>query len=362
MIPVNKTWLPPIEEYTAFLQQAWNRGWVTNNGLLLQELEAAIKTSLGAEYFLFCANGTIVLHMALKALHISGEVITTPFSYVATANAIAWEGCQPVFADINPSTFCIDPEKIEAAITPATTAILATHVYGMPCDIQAIASIAKKYNLKVIYDAAHAFGSTYQGQSLLLNGDASTCSFHATKLFHTVEGGGLIFRDAETARLSMLQRQFGHIGEDQYYAIGINAKNSEVHAAMGLAVLPKVPGFIAERKSLFNQYRLRLANTSLQLLQPESIDGFSWNYAYCPVVFSHTDDMLRCRQALQAADIFTRRYFYPALNTLDYFGHYQPCPVAEDIASRVLCLPMYNGLTPAQVDDICDIINRIEGI
>jgi dTDP-4-amino-4,6-dideoxygalactose transaminase len=360
MVTVTKTWLPPLEEYTAILQRAWQKGWITNNGMLLRELEASISEYLQAPHFLYCSNGTVVLQMAMKALGISGEIITTPFSYVATANAIAWEGCQPVFADIDAHALCIDPDAIEAAITPNTKAILATHVYGMPCDVDAIGQIARKHHLPVIFDAAHAFGCSYRGQSLLLYGTAATCSFHATKLFHTVEGGGIVWHDPELARLSMLQRQFGHIGEDEYYTVGINAKNSEMHAAMGLAILPHVSGFIAERKALFERYRQGLSGSSLQLLQPERIEGFSWNYAYCPAIFRNHEFMLQCRTALEASGIFTRRYFYPALNTLPQFGSYQSCPVAEDVASRVLCLPMFNGLLPEQVDTICDIVNQTE--
>lgn len=308
---------------------------------------------------MYCANGTIVLQMALKALEIKGEVITTPFSYVATANAIVWEGCQPVFVDIDPHTFCIDPSKIEAAITHHTAAILATHVYGMPCDVTAIEAIAKRHDLKVIYDAAHAFGCKYHGKSLLLNGDIATCSFHATKLFHTVEGGGLFIEQEPLAKIAMLQRQFGHVGEDQYYQVGINAKNSEIHAAMGLALLPMVDDFIAERRMLFERYKSNLANTGLQLLMPEVITDFTWNYAYCPVVFQDYASMHNCREKLEASQVFTRRYFYPALTTLPYLGKDQSCPIAEDIANRVLCLPMYNGLSAAQVDLICSLINNI---
>ncbi len=223
MINVTKTFLPPIEEYTAMLKRAWDKTWITNNGELVVELEEKLKSYLGVRNLWFCNNGTTVLQIALKALQITGEVITTPFSYVATTNAILWENCSPVFVDINPLNFCIDASKIEDSITERTQAILATHVYGYPCDTVAIKSIAKKHNLKVIYDGAHSFGTKFLGQSIFNYGDISTCSFHATKLFHTGEGGCIVTRDKLLMRQLFLYSHFGHIGDD-YYSIGINGK------------------------------------------------------------------------------------------------------------------------------------------
>lgn len=354
MINVTKTYLPPFEEYTAILKRAWDKGWITNNGELVQELEQKLKEYLGVKNLLFTCNGTIVLQMALKALGITKEVITTPFSYVATTNAILWEGCKPVFVDIDPNTFCINADKIEEAITPDTQAILATHVYGIACDVEAIEVIAKKHNLKVIYDGAHAFGCTYKGKSLLSYGDISTCSFHATKIFHTVEGGCIIANDEVLAEKLFLYRSFGHKADD-YYSIGINGKNSEVHAAMGLAVLPYLSDMIYQRKEIFNRYVLGLANTAIELLK---INGANhqWNYSYCPVLFKSEEQLLRLKQVLEDQEIFIRRYFYPSLNELPFLKEKTSCTSSKELASRVAALPIYPGLTFDEVDQVIKII------
>ena len=354
MINVTKTYLPPFVEYAAVLKRAWDKGWITNNGELVQELEQKLKEYLGVTNLLFAANGTIVLQMALKALNITREVITTPFSYVATTNAILWEGCQPVFVDIDPDTFCIDANKIEEAITANTQAILATHVYGIPCDVEKIDTIAKKYNLKVIYDGAHAFGATYKGKSLLSYGDISTCSFHATKLFHTVEGGCVIANDETVAKQLMLYRQFGHV-YDEYFSIGINGKNSEFHAAMGLCVLPQMEKIIADRKKITQQYDKTLSPV---IQRPAMDDALDYNYGYYPVVFESEAQLLRVIENLKQNNISGRRYFYPSLNELPYLQK-QSCPVSEDISRRALCLPLYYGLQEEEVKTILDSITQI---
>ncbi len=351
MINVTKTYLPPFEEYTAVLKRAWDKAWITNNGELVQELEQGLKDYLKVNNLLFCNNGTIVLQMALKALSITKEVITTPFSYVATTNAILWEGCQPIFVDIDPATFCIDADKIEAAITEKTQAILATHVYGIPCDVEKIKTIADKYNLKVIYDGAHAFGCTYKGKSLLSYGDISTCSFHATKIFHTVEGGCIIANNEVVARQLLFFRQFGHIYDD-YFSIGINGKNSEMHAAMGLCVLPKMAEIIKKRKDIAEQYNGALGSFLRCLEIPEELE---YNYSYYPVVFDSDELLLKAVERLRHHEIYGRRYFYPSLNTLP-FVKYQNCPISEDISKRVLCLPLYFELSSEGVKKISDCI------
>ena len=352
MINVTKTYLPPFEDYTSILKRAWDKGWITNNGELVQEIEQKLKEYLGIPYLLFCNNGTVVLQMALKALGITGEVITTPFSYVATTGVILWENCTPVFVDINKSDFCIDANKIEAAITEKTEAIMATHVYGLPCEIQKIETIAAKHGLKVIYDGAHGFGSVYKRRSLLSYGDVSTCSFHATKLFHTVEGGCIICKDKEVYDKLFLYRQFGHIYED-YISMGINGKNSEFHAAMGLAIFPKLADIIAERKSLTDLYdSLLAAKVTRPVIQN---DGLDYNYAYYPIILKSEETLQRCKKSLEGKNIFTRRYFYPSLNQLPYV-HGQPCPVSEDISARVLCLPLYPQLSQDDVKLISQTI------
>lgn len=359
MINVTKTYLPPFEEYAAILKRAWDKGWITNNGELVQELEAKLKEYLGVKHLLFCSNGTIVLQMAIKALGLTKEIITTPFSYVATANAIAWEGCTPVFVDIEPDTFTIDPKKIETAITEDTQAILATHVYGFPCKIEAIQAIADKHGLKVIYDGAHAFGCRYQGNALLSYGDISTCSFHATKLFHTVEGGCIITHNDELANRLMHFRQFGHAG-DEYFMVGINAKNSELHAAMGLCLLPRMPDFIKERHYWYNKYIQVLRNRFRLIENPLQTMGLDWNYAYLPIVTENEMERNNLQNRLKEKGINTRKYFAPALHLLPFFKSTQRCPVAEKISNSILCLPFYVGMTQETFEHIATSIMDFE--
>jgi dTDP-4-amino-4,6-dideoxygalactose transaminase len=354
MINVTKAYLPSFEQYTSILKRAWDKVWLTNNGELAQELEAKLKDYLRADNLLFCSNGTIVLQMALKALGITKEVITTPFSYVATTNALLWEGCTPVFVDIREDDFCIDENKIETAITPDTEAILATHVYGYPCNVEAIESIAKKHGLKVIYDGAHAFGCEFKGMSLLNYGDVSTCSFHATKLFHTVEGGCVISHTKELNDQLFLYRSFGHIGDD-YFSLGINGKNSEFHAAMGLALMPHIDHIINERKKVFDTYDSLMPDF---LSRPfTSALDFKYNYAYYPVVFETENQLLKTKKALLDAEINARRYFFPSLNLLpQVVGSKGQCPVSEDVSTRVLSLPLYPGFD--QMEKVVDVIKK----
>lgn len=356
MIPVTKAYIPPLEEYSAYLAQIWLSGHLTNHGPLCRKLEVDISNHLGVSNLELVSNGTLAIQLVIKALDLQGEIITTPYSYVATTNSILWEGCDPVFVDIEDSTFCINADLIEAAITEKTSAILATHVYGYPCDIAKIQQIADKHNLKVIYDAAHAFGVKLYGESILQYGDCSTLSFHATKLFHTGEGGAVICKDTEVSKRVSLMKKFGHVGEDNYLDIGINAKMSELHAAMGLSVLPKVNEVIAFRKESSGWYDEELEGCSLQ--RPFTVAGLEYNFAYYPVIFSSHVVMMRVRQALLDNGIGPRRYFYPSLNTLPFLKPVLKlsCPVSEDIAMRVLCLPLYIGLSRAEVNGVCNII------
>lgn len=358
MIPVTKTYIPSLEDYNSCLKQIWQEGYLTNNGPLSRQLAGDIASFLGIANLELVANGTLAIQLAIKALDLQGEIITTPYSYVATTNSILWEGCEPVFVDIEPQTFCINPGLIEAAITEKTSAILATHVYGYPCDVVKIQQIADKHELKVIYDAAHAFGVKFFGESLLQHGDCSTLSFHATKLFHTAEGGAVVCKDAEITRRVFLMKKFGHIGEDDYLDMGINAKMSELHAAMGLCVLPKVNAIIASRKECSSWYDEQLESCSLQRPVPPA--GLEYNYAYYPVIFSSHEVMMHIRQTLLDNDIGPRRYFYPSLNTLPYLKPElkQICPISENISSRVLCLPLYVGLNKAEIGIICSLIKR----
>lgn len=353
MINVTKTFLPPLEEYVSYLEKIWASGQITNNGELLQFLEQRLKEFLGVKHLFLTANGTLSLQIALRALDIKGKVITTPFSYVATTGALLWEYCEPVFVDINHRDYCIDPEKIEAAITPETEAILAVHVYGYACDVLAIEAIARRHNLKVLYDAAHTFGSSLDGRALASYGDASALSFHATKLFHTVEGGAVVTDDDEIARKIRLFRAFGHIRDD-YFSLGINAKNSELHAAMGLCVLPRVPELIRLRRELSTAYDALLQD--LPLIHPlTTVSGLERNYAYYPVIFPSETLLLKAKEALEATDIVPRRYFHPPLNRLPY-RQGESCPVAEDISARVLCLPMSHEITAPIQRKITDLL------
>jgi dTDP-4-amino-4,6-dideoxygalactose transaminase len=355
MIPVTKPFLPPKAEFDRFIDQVWQRNWLTNNGPLVNELELKLKDYLALDHLLFTTNGTIALQIAIKALDLKGEIITTPFSYVATTSSIVWEGCTPIFADIDAERLTIDPTKIEALITPNTTAILATHVYGIPCHIEEIKRIAKKHNLKVIYDAAHAFGTTYKGKSLLAYGDITTLSTHATKLFHTVEGGAVITNDASILKQLAYLRNFGHDGPDKFNGVGINGKNSEFHAAMGLANLPYIQQIIDKRKNNSEKYDNWLLNKGI--IRPLIPANTTYNYAYYPIIFESEEITLKVFNELAKNEIFARRYFYPSLATLDYVLA-QPTPICDNIAARVLCLPLYYDLSDAEIDMICRIIIR----
>jgi len=355
MINVTKSFLPPLEEYSKYLEGIWERNWLTNYGPLVNELEKKLQEYLQVSNLQFTSNGTIALQLAIKALEIKGEVITTPYSYVATTGAILWENCTPVFVDIEDKTFCIDAEKIEAAITEKTTAILATHVYGLPCDVQRIDAIAKKHNLKVVYDGAHAFGVKVGGKSIFEYGDISTCSFHATKLFHSVEGGAVISNDSDINKKIFLLKTFGH-QDDDHFSIGINGKNSEFHAAMGLCILPRVKSFIKRRKEILLLYREALKTLPLTLVEiPLDIE---YNYSYFPVLFKDEKEVLKVKQYLSSNEVNARRYFFPSLNTLPYLKLRTKCPVSENIASRVLCLPYYQQLTNEEVLHISSLVKE----
>ena len=355
MIPVTKPFTPPIEEYKILTDGIWDRNWLTNNGPLVNELELSLKDFLGLDHLLFLSNGTIALQIAIKALELHGEIITTPFSYVATTSSIVWEGCEPVFVDIHPNSLNIDPSKIEAAITENTAAILATHVYGNPCDIDAIDKLAKKHNLKVIYDAAHCFGTTYKGKSVLEYGDISTISFHATKLFHTVEGGAVITTDPELLRKMSFLRNFGHDGPEKYSGVGINGKNSEFHAAMGLCNIKYTDEILNKRFSDHKKYDKWLLKLDLE--KPLINENAKFNCAYYPVVFKTRAHCELIYAELLKNEIYARRYFYPVLSKIGYVTD-SPVPIAQDISERVLCLPLYFQLSESEIDLICRIIIR----
>lgn len=352
-INVTKTFLPPIEEYEEYLRDIWDSDWITNQGPLLQRFEQAMRERYGYPYFHFVSNGTIALQLALKALDITeGEIITTPFTYVATTSSILWERCMPVFVDIDSETLCIDPKKIEAAITPNTKAIMPVHVFGNPCDVEAINAVAKKHGLKVIYDAAHAFGVKYKGESLMNYGDISICSFHATKLFHTIEGGSLVAKDAKTSETIEMIKRFGHNGDD-HRMLGINAKATEFQAAMGLVNLRYIDAIIARRKSVTEQYDARLAGV---VKRPLVRKGTEYNFAYYPIILKNSGELQKVMKALNDQNIFPRRYFYPSLNKLPYLKTQTTLEVSESISGRILCLPFHDGLDVETINIISDIV------
>lgn len=358
MIPITRPFLPPKEDYDILLHGIWKRQWLTNMGPLASDLEMKLKDYLGVEHLLFVTNGTIALQLAIKALELTGEIITTPFTYVATTSSIVWEGCLPVFVDIDKESLNIDSAKIEAAITDKTSAIVATHVYGNPCDMEAIQQIADKYKLKVIYDAAHAFGVEVEGKSIFNYGDISTCSLHATKLFHSGEGGLVITKEADLLKKMAYTRNFGHDGPDKFYSLGINGKNSEFHAAMGLANLNYIQEIHDQRKRLTARYDENLRN--LKAVKPVWHAKSISNYAYYPLVFESESLLLKCINSLKLHEIFGRRYFYPSLaNSLPYVKS-KPLNFIDDISKRVYCLPLFFDLTIEEVDLICRLILRTQ--
>ena len=352
-IPVTKPFLPPRKEYEELIEGVWGRNWLTNNGPLVKRLEGELENYLGVSHLNFVSNGTIALQIAIKALELKGEIITTPFSYVATTSSIVWEGCKPVFVDINPKTLNIAPELIEQSITDKTSAILATHVFGNPCDIEAIREIANRHGLKVIYDAAHCFGTKYKGRSVYNYGDISTASFHATKLFHTTEGGAVITTDSEISSRVYRMRNFGHAGPGNFEGVGINGKNSEFHAAMGLCNLKYIGEMLEKREAQWQQYQDLLKGESIRCIHTNPDATF--NYSYYPIIFENEEVTLQVKEELEKQGISPRRYFYPSLCELEYVD-VKRADVSTDISKRILCLPLYHTLKKEEQNIICDLI------
>ncbi|WP_424961680.1 DegT/DnrJ/EryC1/StrS family aminotransferase [Ekhidna sp.] len=355
MIPVNKPFLPPKEYFVSQLDDIWERTWLTNNGPNVRLLEEKLQNYLNlSNKVVLVNNGTIALQIAIKALDLKGQIITTPFSYVATASSIVWESCEPVFADIDKDTFNIDVKSIESLISYNTVGIIGTHVFGNPCDIKAINQLAHANDLKVIYDAAHAFSVKYEEQSIFNYGDISTASLHATKLYHCIEGGFVATSDMSFVRKCELMRNFGHDGPYQYSELGINGKNSEFHAAMGLVNLEFIDRVIAKRKSLVNVYESLLSELPITFQRWEL--GATRNYAYMPILFESEKQLIKTTAFLEANEINTRRYFYPTLDQLPYLSTSDRIPVAREVARRIICLPLYYDLSVSKVEMICELI------
>ena len=357
VIPVTKPFLPPKEEYDKYVNDIWKRNWLTNHGPLVQEFETRLAAFLNIPFSLFVTNGTIALQLAIKALELEGEIITTPFTYVATTSSIVWEGCTPIFADIDSTTLNIDASKIEKLITQHTTGIVATHVFGRPCDIDIIEKIAKKHNLKVIFDAAHAFGVKYKGKSIFEYGDISITSFHATKLLHSTEGGGLFTKSEKIHNKLRLLRNFGHTSETTFDGIGINAKNCEFHAAMGLCNLKYIAEILENRKRQSVMYKSLLKDyVRFPIIQNDLITEY--NYAYFTIIFRSETETGLIKKVLEKNGIYPRRYFYPSLSSLNYIKQSCATPISDSIAPRILCLPLFHLLSDTTIFEIATIVKN----
>lgn len=356
--------LPPLEEFIPYLEQIWENKQLTNGGPFHQALEQALAEYLGVKYISLFANGTLALLTAFQALRLTGEVITTPYSFVATSHSLLWNGLTPVFADIDPRTYNIDPQRIEQLITPQTTAIMPVHCYGVPCDVDKIQQIADIYGLRVIYDAAHAFGVKKEGISILNHGDLAVLSFHATKVFNTFEGGAIISHDSKTKQRIDYLKNFGFAGETRVVAPGINAKMNEVEAAFGLLQLKHIDRALAERETLSDHYRKLLADIEgITLLEVPA--NVTWNHAYFPVLIEADFGISRdaVYELLKTENILTRRYFYPLISSFAMYSGLptaseQHLPVANAIANKILCLPIYPGLSKNEQEHIVDVIRR----
>ena len=362
-ITVTSPLLPNLDDFYQILQEIWDSKWITNNGQFHQQLEKALAEYLKVPYISLFTNGTLPLLTALQALRITGEVITTPYSFVATTHSIWWNGCKPVFVDIEESTCGIDPEKIEAAITPKTTAIMPVHCYGKPVNMDAIQAIADKYGLKVIYDAAHAFGVEVDGKSVLARGDMSTLSFHATKVYNTLEGGALIVKDEATKKRIDYLKNFGFAGETEVVAPGINSKVDEVRAAYGLLNLKQVDAAIEKRHQVAIRYREALRDVpGIRFF--DDMPGVRHNYSYFPI-FINAEEYGKTRDQLyfemKEKGVLGRRYFYPLISTFSTYRGLpsaapENLPVATKIANEVICLPMHHALSEEDVERVISIV------
>lgn len=356
MINVTKTYLPNKAKYKQYVDEIYANNWVTNNGPLVQRLEKRLAEYLGVKNIVLVSNGTVALEIAYRTLGLKGFVITTPFSFVATTSSLVTNGLLPIFADIDPNTLNINSNKIEEVITPNTSAILGVHVFGNACEVEEIEQIANKHNLKVIYDAAHAFDVKFKNQSVLNYGNISTLSFHATKLFHTIEGGALIINDDELVQKARYLINFGIENSESIPELGTNAKMNEFEAAMGLCVLDDMEQIKQSRKTILQTYQTQLDG----LVQfQEQNQNATQNYSYFPIVLESEEQLLKVQKALNEQEIFPRRYFYPSLDTLSYIEPKQYCFNSRDIAGRILCLPIYAELEREIQDKIINIIKEV---
>ncbi len=361
-IYVTQPLLPPLEQFIPYLRQIWESKRLTNNGPFHQQLEQVLCDYLGVKHIALFSSGTVALITALQTLRITGEVITTPYSFVATAHSLLWNGIKPVFADVDPVSLNLDPDRIEAAITPQTTAIMPVHCYGHPCDVDRIEKIADNYGLKVIYDAAHAFGVQWRNDSVLNHGDLSVLSFHATKVFNTFEGGAIVCQDAKTKQRIDHLKNFGFVDEVTVVAPGINGKMSEINAAFGLLQLKGIDAALLKRKAIDARYREALAGVAGIHCLSDSCEKVA-NYAYFPILVRPDYPLARdvLYEVLQTNGIYARRYFYPLISDFPMYrgmpsAAHANLPVAKAVSEQVICLPIYPDLQPAQIDFIIDVI------
>ena len=355
MINVTKSYLPNKDKYKKYIDEIYENGWLTNQGPLVQRLEKRLAQYLGVKNIVLVSNGTIALEIAYRALDLKGEVITTPFSFVATTSSLVTNKLIPIFVDINEKTFNLNPKNIEKKITSRTSAILPVHVFGNACEVEEIKKIASKHNLKVIYDAAHAFDVKYKDKSVLNYGDISTLSFHATKLFHTIEGGALIINDDSLLEKVRYLINFGIKNQEEIPHLGTNAKMNEFEAAMGLCILDDIEDIKTNRKKVVENYKENLNN--IVQFQEQNINA-SENYSYFPILFKNEEELLKVQKALNEKQIFPRRYFYPSLDTLDYIKPKQICEISQDISKRILCLPLYVGIEKFSQNKIMEILRK----
>lgn len=364
-ITVTSPLLPDLDEFNALLKEIWDSKWITNNGRFHKQLEKELASYLKVPYISLFTNGTLPLITALQALRITGEVITTPYSFVATTHSLWWNGIKPVFVDVDPATCNLDPSKIEAAITPKTTAIMPVHCYGKPCDTKAIQEVADKYGLKVIYDAAHAFGVEVDGESILNAGDMSTLSFHATKVYNTIEGGAMVMQDEQTKKRIDYLKNFGFANETTVVAPGINSKMDEIRAAYGILNLRQVDAAIEARRNVAKRYRQELRDVP-GITFFEDMPGVRHNYSYFPI-FVDAEKYGRTRDQLyfdmKAEDVLGRRYFYPLISDFSTYrglpsATRENLPVAYRLADTVLCLPMHHALTDEEIERVLNCLKK----
>lgn len=359
MISISSPYMPNKKKYQSLVDDIYASGWITNNGPMVQRLESALQSYLGVKNLVLVTNGTVALQIAYRALDLTGDVLTTPFSYIATASSLAWQNLRPVYSDIDASTLNLDPALLERAITEKTSAILPVHVFGNACEVDAIEEIGSRNNIPVIYDAAHTFGVKLNGESLLKRGTISTLSFHATKLFHTIEGGAIMTDDDNLAAKIRRLRDFGIDTDRSIVDVGVNGRMNEFSAAMGLCVLDEIDQILTAREEIYDKYSALISD---KIMRPTWAAGCTRNWHYYPLIFDSEKTLLNVVSKLEKIGVSPRRYFYPSLESIPVLGGVGDVPVSADIASRILCVPLYPGLKDENIDMISATVNNAAGV